>query len=154
MCDYFRSSSGISSTPIRSRRERNRSIERLLVIASATLWVVEIFYRQSISLVAQSRTKWYRTSICLEALWCTRFFAKATALWLSLSTVEIHFGLTCRNIQASRLSQSASFDVSDAATYSASVILVAVQSCSFDLHEMAPYPNLKEYPDIDFRLSR
>jgi hypothetical protein len=85
--DYFRSFSGISSRPIHSHRDRNQSVKRLLVITSAMLSVVETFSRLSFSLVTQSRTKWYWTSICLETSWCTRFFAKATTPWLSLSTV-------------------------------------------------------------------
>jgi hypothetical protein len=55
--DYLRSSSEISSTPIRLNKDRNRCVERILVIASETLSVVEIFSRLSISLVVQSRTK-------------------------------------------------------------------------------------------------
>jgi hypothetical protein len=64
-------------------------------------------------------------------LWYTGFFAKATGPWLSLNMVIIHFELTCRNVRASRPNQSASFVASNTATYSASVVLVAVQSCSF-----------------------
>jgi hypothetical protein len=49
--------SEISSMPIRLHKDRKRYVERLLVIASATLSVVEIFSKLSNSLVAQSRTK-------------------------------------------------------------------------------------------------
>ena len=88
---YFRNVYVIGSTPMCCRKDR--SVERPLVIASATLSVVETFSRLSFPWVTQSRTKWYRTSICLEALWCIVFFAKATTPWLSLSTVRVHFGL-------------------------------------------------------------
>ena len=70
--------------PICCRRDRNRSAERHLVIPSATLSVVNIFSKPIFPEMTQSRTKWYQTSICLEALWWTRFFDKATTLWLSL----------------------------------------------------------------------
>ena len=67
-------------TPIRCRRDWNRSAERRLVIPSATLSVVDIFSKPIFPKMTQSRTKWYRTSICLEALWWTGFFDKATIL--------------------------------------------------------------------------
>ena len=70
--------------PICCRRDRNRSAERHLVIPSATLSIVDILSRPIFPEMTQSRTKWYRTSICLEALWWTGFFDKATTLWLSL----------------------------------------------------------------------
>ena len=60
---------------------------------------------------------------------------------------------TCRNMCVSRPSHKASFAASDAATYFASVIEVIVHSLSFDFHEIAPLPNLKQYPVVDFRLS-
>ena len=75
--------SGFNRT-ILCRRDRNRSAERHLIIPSATLSVVDIFSKLIFPEMTQSRTKWYRTSICLEVLWWTGFFDKATALWLSL----------------------------------------------------------------------
>ena len=70
--------------PICCRRDRDRSAERHLVNPSSTLSVVDIFSKPIFPEMTQSRTKWYRTSICLEALWWTGFFNKATTLWLSL----------------------------------------------------------------------
>ena len=61
---------------------RNRSAEKHLVIPSATLSVVDIFSKPIFPEMMQSRTKWYRTSICFEALWWTGFFDKATTLSL------------------------------------------------------------------------
>ena len=58
--------------------EITRSTERHLVIPFATLSVVDIFSRPIFPEMTQSRTKWYWTSICLEALWWTGFFDKAT----------------------------------------------------------------------------
>ena len=56
-------------TPIYCRRDRKRSAGRHLVIPSVTLSVVDIITRPIFLEMRQSRTKWYRTSICLEALW-------------------------------------------------------------------------------------
>ena len=70
--------------PIWCRRDRNRSTERHLVIPSATLSAVDIFSRPIFPELTQSRTKWYGTSICFEALWWTGFFDKATTPWMSL----------------------------------------------------------------------
>ena len=64
--------------PICCRRDRNRSAERHLVIPSTTLSVVDIFSKPIFPEMTQSRMKWYQTSICLEALWSTRVFDKAT----------------------------------------------------------------------------
>ena len=66
--------------PICCRRDWKRFAERHLVILSATLSVVDIFSKPIFLEMTQSRTKWYRTSICLEALWWTGFFDKATTL--------------------------------------------------------------------------
>ena len=76
----FESTGLISLTPIWCLSDWNRSTERHLVILFATLTTLEIFCRSSLPLVTQSRTKWYWTSICFEALLCTRFFNKATTL--------------------------------------------------------------------------
>ena len=56
-------------TPICCQRDRNWSAERHLVIPSSTLSIVDIFSKPIFSEMTQSRTKWYRTSKCLEALW-------------------------------------------------------------------------------------
>ena len=94
----------------------------------------------TLSAVEWYRTKWYRTSICFEALWCIGFFANATTPWLSLDTTVARFGSACRNVQASRPSQSAFLAASDATTYSASVVDVVVNSWNFDHHEIASCP--------------
>ena len=57
-------------------------------------------------------------------------------------------------MQASLLSHIASFATLDVTTYSAMVFEVAMQSWSFDLHEIALVLNWKSYLDVDFRLSR
>ena len=62
-------------------------------------------------------------------------------------------GSTCRNVCASRPSHKASFAASDATTYSALVVEVAVHSWSFDFQEIAPLPKLKQYLVVDLRLS-
>ena len=65
-------------------KDRKRSAKRHLVIPSATLSVVDIFSKPIFPEMTQSLTKWYRTLICLEALWWTGFFDKATTPWLLL----------------------------------------------------------------------
>ena len=134
----------IISTPISCQINRNWLVERPFVIPLVTLSAVETFSRLNLPLVTQSRTKWYRTSI-FKALWCKRFFANATSPLLSLNMTRVKFKLACRNVQASRPCHNASLAASDATTYSASVVEVAINSWSFDLHKMALCLNRKSY---------
>ena len=83
--------SDIFVTRIWCQRDRNWSPERHLVIPSATLPLVDIFLSPIFPEITQSRTKWYRTSICLEALWWTKFFNRATTplMWMEVVSAEI-----------------------------------------------------------------
>ena len=125
LCRY---DSGVRSTPMSSLTDWNRYIGRLFIITSATLSALETFSRLSFPRVTHSRTKWYWTSICFDALWCTGLRAKPTAPCLSLKTTGVQVGSDCRNVTTSLLSHKASLAASDSATYSASVVDIVVQS--------------------------
>ena len=106
--------------------DRNRSVEIQFIIPSATLSTVKIFSKPSIPLIMQSWTKWYRTLICFEALWGTKFFVKATAPWLSLKTTWAEFGSACRNVQTSQPIHNTSLAALNATTFSDLVVKVVV----------------------------
>ena len=146
--DYFK----VRFTPMSSLKHWNWSAGRPFLIASATLSDVETFFGLSFPRATHSWMKCYQTSMCFDALLCTGFHAKATAPCLSMRTTRIQLGYDCRNFTSSPLSHKASLAVLDAPIYSTSVVDVAVQSWSFDLHMMDTCLNLKQYPTVDFRL--
>ena len=70
--------------PIWCRSDWNWSAARNLVFPSNMLSIVEIFSRPSFPKVMQSWTKWYPTSICLEACCITSRTSLNTGVFLTL----------------------------------------------------------------------
>src|SRR5260221_10762394 len=98
-----------------------------------------------------SRIQCYQTLICLERLWNWGF--RAIAIDPSLSP-RISVGISSfskPNSEYKFLSQHASRDASERATYSACVDDRAVETCFFELQVMAPSPARKTYPVVDLR---
>src|SRR6266852_2845415 len=100
-----------------------------------------------------SRTQWYFESICLVLLWNRGSLAILTAPVLSEFSM-VGFCWMSPSSLYRFLNHDASFPDSHRAIYSASVVLMAVTDCLFDLQVIAPPAAMKTYPVVDFPSSR